>query len=76
MTLLVTELEVPELKDHQRVIEEGVGRMPAPFPRPPADPRAYLVPAAAAAAFSTWTLICFGLASSRFGMLKVNTPFL
>jgi len=50
--------------------------MPAHFPWPPAGPPAYLVPAAAAAAFSTWTLICFGLASSRFGMLKVNTPFL
>ena len=31
--------------------------------------------AAAIAGFSTFTLICFGLASSRFGMLSVSTPF-
>src|SRR6202035_4453750 len=33
------------------------------------------LPAAAAAA-STFTLICFGLASSRFGIVSVNAPFL
>jgi hypothetical protein len=33
-------------------------------------------PAAAAnAGFPTFTLICFGLASSRFGMLSISTPF-
>ena len=31
--------------------------------------------AAAIAGFSTFTLICFGFASSRFGMLSVSTPF-
>jgi hypothetical protein len=40
-------------------------------------PLAYLADAAAAAAAGvpTFTLICFGLASSRFGMLNVSTPF-
>jgi hypothetical protein len=34
------------------------------------------VPAAAAfACVATFTLICFGFASSRFGMLSVSTPF-
>jgi hypothetical protein len=32
--------------------------------------------AAAKAGAPTFTLICFGFASSRFGMLRVNTPFL
>jgi len=31
--------------------------------------------AAAKAGFPTFTLICFGFASSRFGMLSVSTPF-
>jgi hypothetical protein len=31
--------------------------------------------AAAKAAFPTFTLICFGFASSLFGMLSVSTPF-
>jgi hypothetical protein len=31
--------------------------------------------AAAIAGFPTFTLICFGFASSRFGMLSVSTPF-
>ena len=31
--------------------------------------------AAAKAGFPTFTLICFGFASSRFGMLSVRTPF-
>ena len=36
----------------------------------------YLAPAAAATAGApTLTLICFGLASSRFGMTSVKTPF-
>jgi len=36
----------------------------------------YLAPAAAATAgVPTLTLICFGLASSRFGMTSVKTPF-
>jgi hypothetical protein len=30
---------------------------------------------AATAGVPTLTLICFGLASSRFGMFNVNTPF-
>ena len=30
---------------------------------------------AARAGVPTFTLICFGLASSRFGMLRVSTPF-
>jgi hypothetical protein len=38
--------------------------------------RSYLAPAAAATAgVPTLTLICFGLASSRFGMNSVKTPF-
>src|ERR1700690_2333917 len=36
----------------------------------------YLPAATATAEPSTFTLICFGLASSRFGMLSVSTPFL
>ena len=31
--------------------------------------------AAAMAGAPTFTLICFGFASSRFGMLSVSTPF-
>src|SRR5208337_228114 len=31
--------------------------------------------AAAKAGFPTFTLICFGFASSRFGMFRVSTPF-
>ena len=31
--------------------------------------------AAAKAGFPTFTLTCFGFASSRFGMLSVSTPF-
>src|ERR1700676_2122068 len=37
---------------------------------------AYFAPAAAAiAGVPTLTLICFGLASSRFGTVSVSTPF-
>jgi hypothetical protein len=56
--------------------EKGQARSPAPcyfvfwsgsLQRDPA--------AAAKAGFPTFTLICFGFASSRFGMLSISTPF-
>ena len=54
--------------------QKGLAHLPAPPTR--YFQLAYFAAAAAATAgVPTLTLICFGLASSRFGMFSVSTPF-
>src|SRR6266513_1647135 len=59
-------------------VEKGAGASVSPIiDRSPATLGQHYLPEAdaAIAGVATLTLICFGLASSRFGMVSVSTPF-